>query len=156
MNWDAISAISEVVGAVAVVISLLYVASQIRSQATSAKLGALHELARSQRDASNMFATAVASDIFVRANEGLDTLSEAESTQLVILVTNLFRAWENAFLEAKEGNLEDHIWQNWSRDYAQAIGAPSFREIWALRRDNYHPDFQSYVDCIEVEDYVTR
>lgn len=156
MNWDAISAISEVIGAIAVVISLLYVAFQIRSQTITAKLAALHELARSQRAASTMFASTVASDIFVRANESLDTLSEAESVQLVIMVTNLFRAWENAFLENQEGHLEDHVWETWSRDYARAMGAPSFQKIWALRRANYHRDFQSYVDSIEAEEYITR
>lgn len=32
MNWDAIGAVGEIVGALAVVISLVYLASQIRIQ----------------------------------------------------------------------------------------------------------------------------
>lgn len=44
MNWEAISAISDIVGAVAVVISLVYVAAQIRQNTKMARSGAKQSL----------------------------------------------------------------------------------------------------------------
>lgn len=35
MNWEAVSAIGEIIGAIAVVISLVYVAAQIRQRGSS-------------------------------------------------------------------------------------------------------------------------
>src|SRR5215472_12687161 len=44
VNWEAISAIGQVVGALAVVISLIYVAREIRSNARSARLASVGTL----------------------------------------------------------------------------------------------------------------
>ena len=56
MNWDAIGAIGQVVGAAAVVASLLYVASQIRADALARRLEAIHR----QSEADAQFARAIA------------------------------------------------------------------------------------------------
>ena len=156
MNWDAIGAVGETVGAFAVVVSLIYLAIQIRSQNSQAKLSALHEMSRELRGAAAKFAAGNNAEIFVRANEDYDSLTDAESVQLIVLVTNLLRAWENAFLENRDGNLDESVWEALSRDYTQPMGAPSFIHIWALRKQNYDPGFQKYVDSISVEEYVGR
>ena len=44
MNWDAIGAIGEIVGALAVVISLMYLAAQIRTSNAAAKQAAMQEI----------------------------------------------------------------------------------------------------------------
>jgi hypothetical protein len=41
VNWEAISAIGQIVGAVAVVISLIYVAREIRSNARAARVASM-------------------------------------------------------------------------------------------------------------------
>jgi len=51
MNWDAIGALSESVGAIVVVITLLYLATQIRAQTKESRLTATRELARDAGDA---------------------------------------------------------------------------------------------------------
>ena len=156
MNWDAIGAIGEIIGASAVVVSLVYLALQIRSQNTQAKLSALREMSRELRGTTAMFANRDMSDIFVRANEDYNSLSDAESVQLIVLVTNIFRAWENAFLESRVGNLDENVWQALSRDYTQTMGIPSFQYIWGLRKQNYDSGFQKYVDNIDALEYIVR
>lgn len=156
MNWDAIGAIGEIVGALAVVVSLVYLAIQIRTQNSQAKLSALHEMSRELRGTTAMFATENISAIFVRANKDFDSLEEAESVQLIVLVTNLFRAWENTFLEHRDGNLDQNVWSALSREYTQVMGIPSFQHIWAIRKQNYDPAFQEYVDSIKIQEYLTR
>jgi len=156
MNWNAISAIGQVVGSLAVVISLIYLALQIRSQTTQARLDALHRMVKEQRDATVMFATEKMSSIFLRANKDFNSISEAESFQYIILATNLFRAWENAFLEHRDGNLDKNVWIALSRDYSQPMGSSSAQHIWKLRKQNYDSNFQKYVDSLELNDYVTK
>lgn len=156
MNWDAIGAIGEIIGASAVVVSLVYLALQIRSQNIQAKLSALREMSRELRATTAMFATHDMSDIFVRANEDYNSLSDAESVQLIVLTTNIFRAWENAFLESRGGNLDEDNWQTLSRDYTQTMGIPCARYIWALRKQNYDLGFQKYVDSIDALEYIVR
>jgi len=94
--WDAISAVGEIVGASAVVVSLLYLAVQIRTQNTQSRLSALHEISIGFREATAKFANEDISDIFVRANEDFDALSDPELHRLIVLTVGLFRAWEEA------------------------------------------------------------
>ena len=46
MNWDAIGALSESVGAIAVFITLLYLVIQIRAQTKESRLTATRDLSR--------------------------------------------------------------------------------------------------------------
>ena len=130
MNWEAAGAVGEIIGALAVVISLLYLAVQIRRQVAQARLQSFHEMSRQFRDVTELFASSDISDIFVRANKDFDSMSDAELVRLIVLTTNLFRAWEEAFLEMRNGHLEAKIWEDLSRDYTQTMGAPSFSRIW--------------------------
>ncbi len=157
MNWDAISAIGEIVGAAAVVVSLLYLAVQIRDQNRQARLLAMHDMSREMRDVTKILASEDMTDIFVRANASHDSITEAESVRFAILVTNMFRAWENAFLENKNGHLDSGVWKTLSQDYGQPMAAPSLQHIWNLRRENYDPEFRAYVDNLQLQPtYVTR
>lgn len=156
VNWEAIGAVGEIIGALAVVISLLYLAAQIRAQNAQAKLAALHEMSNRFREVTNLFASGDIADIFVRANDDFGAISDAESVRLIVLTTNLFRAWEEAFLEKRDGYLEPEVFEALSRDYTQPMGAASFRHIWKLRKQNYDPDFQEYVDKLGMRDYIVR
>jgi len=44
MNWDAIGAIGEIAGAIGVIVSLIYLASQIRNQNTESRLTAINNM----------------------------------------------------------------------------------------------------------------
>lgn len=156
MNWDAIGAIGEIVGAFAVVVSLVYLALQIRSQNSQAKLSALLEMSRDFRRATEIFASGDIAEIFVRANTDYNSISEADSVRLIVLVTNLLRAWENAFLENRDGHLDENAWAALSRDYSQPMGAQSFQHIWALRKQNFDAGFQQYVDNLEPGQYTAK
>ncbi len=96
MNWDAISAVGEIVGASAVVVSLLYLAVQIRTQNTQSRLSTLHEISIDFREATAKFANEDIADISVRANKDFDVLSDPELHRLIVLTVGLFRAWEEA------------------------------------------------------------
>lgn len=156
MNWEAAGAVGEIIGALAVVISLLYLAMQIRTQVAQARLQAFHEMSRQFREVTALFANPDISDVFVRANKDFESMSDSELVRLIVLTTNLFRAWEEAFLEMRNGHLEAKVWEDLSRDYTQTMGAPSFGRIWQLRKQNYDPGFQVYVDNLASREYVIR
>ena len=56
-NWDAIGAVGEIIGALAVVISLLYLATQIKSQNRESRVAAMHDISVGFREATSKFAT---------------------------------------------------------------------------------------------------
>ena len=55
MNWDAAGAIGEIVGAFAVVMSLIYLASKIRIQNREARISSVHDITEAFRLAITSF-----------------------------------------------------------------------------------------------------
>ena len=108
------------------------------------------------RDVTSKFASEDVADIFVRANENFASITDAEAVRLVVLTTNLFRAWEEAFLEKRDGHLDAATWEALSRDYEQPMGAASFRHIWEMRKQNFDPGFQAHVDSLTATEYRLR
>jgi hypothetical protein len=54
VNWDAIGTIAELVGAVAVVVTLIYLAAEIRQSITSARVAARLEMTRQYSDFADL------------------------------------------------------------------------------------------------------
>lgn len=155
-DWEAIGALAEVTGAVGVILSLLYLALQIRTQNEQAKLAVRHDIASGLRQASGEYASEGLTDILVRANKDYDGISEAESVRLIVVTTNLFRAWEEAYLAHLDGHLGSGMWEVISRDYTQTMGAPAIRHVWGIREQIYDPGFREYVNGLEWQQYVSR
>ena len=156
MNWEVGAALAEIVGAIAVVISLLYLALQVRAQTNLSRLAAQHEVSRGIREASLLFASKEISDLFVQGNKDFDSMPESERVRLIVAITNLFRVWEGAFSEASDGHLDAANWEALSGDYSQVMGTASFRRVWDMRKQNYHTDFQAYVDNLPSIEYTNR
>ncbi len=96
MNWDAIGAIGELVGAVGVIATLGYLAVQIRQNTNAVKLGTSHAVAEEFR---GMFALAasnqgVLDSLIVAAREPAE-LSGAEKAQYYAFNSNWILAYQN-------------------------------------------------------------
>ena len=87
MNWDAIGALAELVGAIGVIASLAYLASQIR-QNTNAMRGTAHEssVARNTQYALAIGSSPQVSDLLARGHRSYESLSTAERLQYTHLI----------------------------------------------------------------------
>jgi hypothetical protein len=65
MNWEAFGAIGEILGAAAVVVSLAYLAIQIRRQNEESRLAAMHEISVGFRESISSFLDSDLVDIFL-------------------------------------------------------------------------------------------
>ena len=148
MNWnvDTITALAEVVGAIGVIVSLFYLAIQIRVNNKEARLAAMHEISEGFRDSISTFTNAEMAGVATRGNEDFDALSDAEILQLTAGYQIMLRLWEEAFYQNNAGRLDAVIWDGIISEYSSFLPAPSFNRIWLLRRDYFPTDFQTLVD----------
>ena len=146
MNWDAIGAVGEIVGAVAVVGSLIYLASQIRQQNREARISASHEITEAFRDAIGAVKDPQIAQLCVKALNGLDGLEDSEKMQVLALAQTYFRVWEEAHYQNSEGRLEVSMWEAMCRQFGGLMALPMFAEAWVVRRDSCREEFQIFVD----------
>ena len=83
MNWDAIGAIGEVVGAAAVVVSIVYLAVQIRQNTSSTKSAVESEIALALANAAFEGADGPIPEIMFRGLGDFDKLNDEEKARFV-------------------------------------------------------------------------
>ena len=99
MNWDAIGAVGEIIVAAAVVLSLGYLAVQIRQQNSESRSAAMHDISVGWRAASEILIDGELASIFIKANQDFDSLSETEALRFVATVRGIFRVFEEAYVQ---------------------------------------------------------
>jgi hypothetical protein len=153
MNWDALGAIGELVGAVAVFLSLAYLAAQIRNQNRESRLAAMHDISTAFRESTAKLLEDDLSGIFVKAIESFEGLTDKERLRLLIAVTSIFRAWEEAFIQHDVGHLDDRTWKPMLSYYSFILSSPPGRRSWEMRKEHFDDRFREFVDALEPREY---
>ncbi len=153
MNWDAIGAIGEIVGAVAVVASLAYLAAQIRNQNRESRLAAMHEISNDFRESTSKILDGDLSHIFVKALESFEILTEEERLRLIVVFIGIFRSWEEAFIRHDIGHLDSRAWEPILSYYTFIMSTPAARKVWEMRKEHFDDRFRDFVDELELKEY---
>ena len=144
MNWDAVSAIAEVIGLVVVVASLIYLAAQIR-QNTNAIRSGTREAFLNALQTCNAFALEN-SDIWHRgAFEGEELIGE-ELTRYITIVHAGLNAYEALYSEYLAGNVEQEFWESKVQQMSWVFTHPSSRHAWDNYTDLFDERFVKYVN----------
>ncbi len=113
MNWEAISAVGEIVGATAVVVTLIYVAVQVRhatreTQAVSVQTAYSldHEFLLT------IGADPVTAQLWATYLSAPETLADDQLIQGAYLMTSLVRRLENIYLQKTLGSLSEEGWKS--------------------------------------------
>lgn len=156
MNWDALGAIGEIVGAFAVVATLIYLARQIKTQNRESRIASVHEVSTAFRRAITSFMNPNLSDIFVRAKTGFTELSEPERLQFVSMVQQIFRVWEEAYYQYEKNRLDERIWKSMVVQFSFYLSLDGVRRVWEIRKQAYSDDFREFVDNTAAREYLTK
>ena len=146
MNWEAISAIGQIVGAIAVVISLIYLATEVRSNARATRLAAT----RSTLDSLYRLIQQITEhpDLAELRSRGFDDFESLEGTdraRFFSYMHGLFRNMEDVYYLHLRGHLDPHFWrgleavmrdvntrpgvQAWWRSYSRYFGGEEFAKF---------------------------
>ena len=144
------AAIAEIAGAIAVVMSLLYLGAQVRNQNVETRFAAMHEIAVGLREAYAVFANLETAELLL---EDYDRLDDAEKLVLITLWTNVFRVWEEAFIQNLEGRLVGRHWEAIVRQITTIFNVPSVPKIWSLRKHYYDTEFREFIENLKAGEW---
>jgi hypothetical protein len=149
MNWEALGAIGEIIGAAAVVASLVYLAIQIRSQNRESRLASTHQVIEGYRTSIAWLKDPDMASIFIDAIEDYDGLSVKQRLQFDMYLTNAFRSLEEAYLQYQSGRLDPEAWRAAMAPLRDTIATETFGKFWARRKHHFREDWASYVESLE-------
>jgi hypothetical protein len=144
MNWDAISAVAEVVGAVAVLITLVYLTIQVRVGNKQRELEAL----RHNWDGINRFCELLSestekASIVLRGRDSLENLTPEEYLVfefLHIRILNTIELWYMQLMETSSpGEYRDQQIENLEGVIAYLFNYQGALGIWEAARHTFVP-----------------
>ena len=143
MNWDAIGAGGEILGAIAVVATLFYLTRQINQSTKVARANLSKDLFLTSRSAiwdmaTNPELAQIIADI--RGFEDLDL------TRRTMFFQSFFRLYEVVFTLHKDGLVDDGIYESYLTMIRVFAASRHFDQYWGGTRGQFHADFRAYVD----------
>ena len=148
MNWDAIGAIAEAIGAAGVIASLLYVAVQVRASTRASAVEAKLASTRFYTDYLNsLIQTPELNDLFLRGRENLESLSPDDYYRFSNMALQACSFFSAAYFQFRKGTLSEGDWfenraivQFWFR-------GRGCRDWWEkVGKHMFGADFASFVE----------
>ena len=147
MNWDAISSIAEVIGALAVVGALLFVARDIRQNSRSISMSALRDTTSQWNHWSEMLATSAdLAEIVARGNASYADLTASEKLRYGAYVQSFFdnvESYRSLVVDFKADRDLDVLREIVRR----RIVIPGFSAWWRENTDDYDAGFVAWIDA---------
>jgi hypothetical protein len=146
VNWEAISAIGQIVGALAVVISLIYLANQVHSNARATRLASM----RTMSDAVNRWAQQLAEhpqlrELYYRGIQDFESLDGADIVGFSALMAALFRNYEDMYYQQLEG-VDVHVWRGWEAVMRDFNAYPGVQAWWRTRSHWFSEEFANVIN----------
>lgn len=139
--------LAEVVAAVAVIISLVYVGRELRSNTAAIRAESLQGVA----DASAQILLTTASDsalsrIRQLGDQDVSLLSEAEAYRYGTLMRQVLLTFQNVYFQYELKVLEPRVWRGYQRVICDYSSNPGIRDTWDLHRHALDPGFAEFVE----------
>jgi len=151
MNWDAVAAIAESVGAVGVIATLAYVAVQIRSNTKAVRVATYDSFVQQFRDWNAPFRTdPELATRFAQQLEDIESLDEVSRRHAVHVFHDFFKLAENLHYQYRMGMVDQALWSGWANIYQQYLTAPGTIWYWEQRRTFFAPEFVEWVDSLQA------
>jgi len=147
MNWEAVSAISELVGTVAVVVSLLYVAVQIRQNTRAIQGATTHSVTEIQQTELHWSSEIAAA--FTKAIETPDELTSAEAWRLSEWLNAALVMRQNEFRQFHLGLLPADMWAQSEQVITMVLSFEWGRNWWrVVGRQVVIPEMAAHIDAL--------
>ena len=146
MNWTAIGATGELLGAIGVIASLLYLARQMRRAAADARQATAQAVfTRLNTAFETTSANPQLAGVFVRGTSDLSALSPEEAIQFSSVFFTLVRPYEELFYYSRAGAVNEWVWESVELLVLPALTTPGALEWWAKRQSWFTSAFQDHV-----------
>ena len=135
MNWEAVGAFGEVVGAFTVVVTLVYLARQIRGSTAANHVMAYHQAQQQLWSAAETVANdPTLSELVANTiGGGIDTLSPPDRIRVEFLFGSFLFGMESMMGLYRKGYIDSELWKNVFDNNFRLVGSPLCREILANR-----------------------
>jgi hypothetical protein len=142
-----LASIAQIIGALAVIVSLVYVAIQVKSNSIAVRSGSGNAAnVAVQGWYLELGANQQASDLYIKAMTSKEPLPKEEEFQFIVLTHALMLAFQNSYFLATERTIDAELREAMTVPIMSVKDLPGLQRYWRQRRNYFLPGFASYVD----------
>ncbi|MGA9335861.1 MAG: hypothetical protein WBV39_16385 [Rudaea sp.] len=156
MELATLASIANVIGSIAVVISLVYLSLQIRQSARNQR--SIMDRGRSQQvgDWLQSIARADTAELVLRGHAGDPTLDATELHRYLWCMYPLFLHFEDSYFQHRDGMIGEGQYASILGHLKSQCSTPGFRALWSHIRKRFPADFVGFIDAIMRDAVVDR
>ena len=153
MNWEAASAIGEIVGAAGVVGSLVFVGWQLLQNTDALRTSTSQSHMEVYSSLSlHIVESRETATLYLRGLADLSSLDEVDRVRFIALMSAIFRYYETSYVQHTRGKLDQELWEDLEKQLRDMTAAPGIRSWWKIRRHWHSADFTSLIDSLIASD----
>ena len=149
MSLEQASFLAQIISALAIIASLIFVGVQLR-QATTAMRNSSSQAhsAIYSEVISTIIANGEFASIWRRGLKEPESLNEDEWVRFIACASAQFRFFESSRVQWLRGHLDDEHWQNIEAQANSFAAQPGIKAWWQLRRDWHSAPFQRWFEAL--------
>jgi hypothetical protein len=155
MNLQDWASIAEIIGGVAVIVSLIYVGLQVNDSTSAIRSAAASDATTAMQSwYLEMGRNRQASDTWFNAMKSPEPLSAHDEFQFLMSMHTAILGMQNSYLLSKEGTLDTEFREAVTTAIVAVKDLPGMGRYWRQRRGFFHTGFAEYVDGLLAQDAI--
>lgn len=151
MTWQAVGAIGEVIGGIGVMVTLLYLALQVRHNTAEMRSAASESVTENLREwLLPMIRDPEVSRIWRVGAEGWEHFGADDKARFFHITFVWLKTIEAAHYQYVRGRLDPQVWRGWEGVVVSYLLAPGVQAYWCQRREGFSPSFRTYVEALSL------
>lgn len=147
MDLDTLVAISQLLAAVAVIASLVFLAIQLRQNTKAIRASSIQNLVQSlSANAQTWVENESLVSVALRANINPEQLTDVELATLHFWFVMAIRRFEGVYFQRSLGLVDSAFIEGFERSHISIIASKSGRDWWNGAKEIFNSGFVSYVD----------
>jgi hypothetical protein len=146
---ETINVWAQLIASVGVIVSLFYLAAQVRQNTRSSRAIVVDSLARSMHDLAFEMAQ---NDQLLKIAMTLhdwSSATELERARYASFMLAYFKLFENAWFQMRQGTLERDQWEGYDAFLRSVCVQVTVKKWWTMRRTFFAPGFRHYVENLK-------
>jgi hypothetical protein len=149
MNWEAIGAVGEVVGAIAVVATIAYLAGQVRASNQAAQISSRISTERMYFDfLAQLVSSPELDELMKRGREDFDSLSASEKHRFSNVTLQFLQSISSTLAQHQMGVLSDDAWYEYLKIVRFWMSGSGMQQWWQVAgKTFFSPSFRAFIDA---------
>jgi hypothetical protein len=148
MTLAELAAFGNFIGGLAVCVSFIFLALQLRQANRNQRSLMQHGRSTRTRDVFMRFGDPAVTALVLRAFEADPTLSDAEYFAFYSLAGAIFMNYEDSFRQFRAGTLDRESWESDRRTLEWLLTSPGYRAAWRALRESIGDDYRQFLDTL--------